>query len=108
MDKNGNLFFSLLENDAIGCWNIRNHYTIDNIRIVAQNHKTMQAIAGMKVIKNRNGREELWILSTRIQVILNIEFCIFFSITMLNFYLYRNCLLVHCDQMKPIFVFKQC
>jgi hypothetical protein len=70
MDKNGNLFFGLLEDDAIACWNIGKEYTTTNIRTVAQNHETMQAIAGLKVIENRHGQEVLWILSCRFHVIL--------------------------------------
>jgi hypothetical protein len=72
MDQNGNLFFGMIANNAIGCWNTHKPYNLLNIRNVAQNPETMQFISGMKVIKNRKGKEELWILSCRFQVMIMI------------------------------------
>jgi Major royal jelly protein len=68
MDKNGNLFFAMVAANAIGCWNINKPYGLQTIRNVAQNFETMQFISGMKVVKNKKNKEELWVVSCRFQV----------------------------------------
>uniref|UniRef100_U5EV41 Putative yellow-related salivary protein n=1 Tax=Corethrella appendiculata TaxID=1370023 RepID=U5EV41_9DIPT len=67
MDRNGNLFFGLLPSNAIGCWNINNRYDNSNIEIVAQNSETLQFASGVKIVTNRKGKEELWVLTCRFQ-----------------------------------------
>lgn len=68
MDSNGNLFFSLTSPIAIACWDSTSRYTKENMRIVAQNDQTLQFGSGVKVIRNRRGKDELWVLSCRFQV----------------------------------------
>lgn len=68
MDKNGNLFFGLMNPIAIGCWDSSKTYTANNMRLVAQNAETLQFASGMKVILNNKGKEELWVLTCRFQV----------------------------------------
>lgn len=70
MDSNGNLFFGMEQPNAIACWNIDRPYDDSNIHIVAQNDQTLQFASGVKVIQNRKGKEELWALTCRFQVIL--------------------------------------
>lgn len=67
MDKYGNLFFGLMDPIAIACWDSQKPYTQSNMRIVAQNDATLQFSSGMKVIENRKGKEELWVLTCRFQ-----------------------------------------
>lgn len=70
MDSNGNLFFSLTNPIGIACWDSTARYTKENMRIVAQNDQTLQFGSGVKVIRNRRGKDELWVLSCRFQVCL--------------------------------------
>lgn len=88
MDRNGNLFFGLMDPIAIACWDSSRPYTPQNLNIVVQNDQTLQFASGVKVILNKKNREELWVLSCRFQVIflfcskkLNFQF---------YFYLKRN------------------
>lgn len=68
MDKNGNLFFGQMDPISIACWDSSKSYDSSNIRVVVQNDETLQFASGMKIITNRNGEEELWVLTNRIQV----------------------------------------
>lgn len=67
MDKHGNLFFGLMDPIAIACWDSEKAYTASNMRILARNDATLQFSSGMKVIENRKGKEELWVLTCRFQ-----------------------------------------
>lgn len=69
MDSHGNLFFGLENPIAIACWDSDRPYTRDNMKIVAQNENNLQFVSGMKVITNRKGKEELWAISCRFQVL---------------------------------------
>lgn len=71
MDKNGNLFFGQMDPISIACWDSSKPYDANNIRVVVQNDETLQFASGMKIITNRNGEEELWVLTDRIQVFIN-------------------------------------
>lgn len=50
VDANGVLFFSLLSENALACWNTRLPYQPHNLHIVAKDDKTMQFASGLKVI----------------------------------------------------------
>lgn len=69
MDENGNLFFGLMEPMAIACWHSRFPYNHETIHTVAQNYETLQFVSGLKIKKNWTGKEVLWIVSSRYQVI---------------------------------------
>ncbi|XP_024083953.1 protein yellow-like [Cimex lectularius] len=62
MTKSGILFFGLLSQNAIACWNSKLSYTKDNIITVAQNNETLQFASGIKI---RNGR--VWALTSKLQ-----------------------------------------
>lgn len=62
VDANGVLFFGLLSENALACWNTRLPYVAPNVHIVAKDDKTMQFASGLKVI----GRH-VWMLSSRFQ-----------------------------------------
>jgi hypothetical protein len=68
MDKNGNVFFVLLNPLAIVCWDSSTSYKTDNIKILYRNDETMQFASGVKVITNMVGDEELWLVTNRLQV----------------------------------------
>lgn len=71
IDRNGNLFFILMDPPSIACWDSSKPYTNENIRIVHRNDQTLQFAAGVKVKQNLNGDEELWILTNRFQKFMN-------------------------------------
>uniref|UniRef100_O97432-2 Isoform 2 of Major royal jelly protein 5 n=1 Tax=Apis mellifera TaxID=7460 RepID=O97432-2 len=52
MSKNGVLFFGLMNNSAIGCWNEHQPLQRENMDMVAQNKKTLQMIISMKILKD--------------------------------------------------------
>lgn len=68
MDKNGNLFFGLMDPTSIACWNYQKPYTKANIRILAIGD-ALQFTSGMKIVINSAGYEELWFLTNRLQVL---------------------------------------
>lgn len=68
MDSNGNLFFVLVNPLALACWDSSTPYSTDNIKIVLQNDATLQFASGLKVIRNLDGVEELWVATNRFQV----------------------------------------
>lgn len=71
MDQHGNLYFGLVEPPAIACWNIETPYDREHIVIVSHNEKTLQFASGVKIVKNRLGEEELWVLTCRFQKFLS-------------------------------------
>lgn len=68
MDKNGNLFFGLMEPISLACWNSKKAYNKANIRILVTNNETLQFLSGMKIVINTQGDEELWFVTNRLQV----------------------------------------
>ncbi|XP_021693794.1 major royal jelly protein 1 [Aedes aegypti] len=74
MDSNGNLFFGLLNQMAIACWDSTTNYNPNNFRIVSQNQDTLQFPSGVKIVRNRKGIEELWVMSCRFQKIMTGSF----------------------------------
>ncbi|XP_046806002.1 protein yellow [Lucilia cuprina] len=67
MSANGFLLCGFLEPIALIGWNIRTPYTPRNRMILAENPETLQFISGLKVIRNPRGKEEVWMLSNRLQ-----------------------------------------
>lgn len=68
MDRNGNLFFGLLDPISIACWNSKKAYNKANIRYLVRNDETLQFVSGMKIVINTAGDEELWFVTNRLQV----------------------------------------
>ncbi|XP_074031981.1 major royal jelly protein 9 isoform X2 [Leptinotarsa decemlineata] len=67
-NKDGILFFGLMSDVKIACFNARGDYgDRKSTDIVADNPVTLQFASGMKVIKNRRGVEELFVLTSRFQ-----------------------------------------
>ncbi|CAO1422203.1 unnamed protein product [Diamesa serratosioi] len=69
MDSNGNMWFVLIDPLAIACWDSSTPYNQNNVKIVLKNEKTLQFASGLKLVKNALGKEELWIVTLRIQKI---------------------------------------
>lgn len=69
MDRNGVLFFGLLSDLAIGCWNSEHffEYGGNNIEIIVKDPETLQFPSGMKIISSKKDRQELWIFTISFQ-----------------------------------------
>nr|ATB56351.1 yellow-d1 [Leptinotarsa decemlineata] len=68
INKDGVLFFGLMSDIKIACFNIRGDYgDWRSTDIVAANPITLQFVSGMKVVKNRKGVEKLLVLTSRFQ-----------------------------------------
>lgn len=67
MDKHGNLFFGLVNPEAIACWDSSTEYEPQNIVIVAENAETLQFASGLKIINNLIDGQELWVVTNRLQ-----------------------------------------
>ncbi|XP_043784699.1 major royal jelly protein 5-like [Apis laboriosa] len=83
MSKNGVLFFGLVNNSALGCWNEHQSLQRQNMDMVAQNEETLQMIISVKIMQNLpySGRmnrihknEYILALSNRMQKIVNNDF----------------------------------
>lgn len=70
IDRNGNLFFGLNALNSIACWDTSmQSLTPASIKTILQDNLTLQFVSGMKVIRNSEGDEELWVVTNRFQVI---------------------------------------
>ncbi|KOC60607.1 Protein yellow [Habropoda laboriosa] len=69
MDRNGVLFFGLLSNLAIGCWNSKHYPEFGgrNLLTLVVDPETLQFPSGMKITTSKNGLQELWVLSNSFQ-----------------------------------------
>jgi hypothetical protein len=69
MDEHGNLFFGLNSLNTLACWNVGNQpLTRSSVKPLVKDDETLQFAAGMKVIRNTDGEDELWIVTNRFQV----------------------------------------
>nr|XP_012153145.1 PREDICTED: protein yellow-like isoform X1 [Megachile rotundata] len=69
MDDNGVLFFGLMSELAIGCWNSRHYPNFggsNNEKLIVDS-ETLQFPSGLKIISSKKGKEELWVLSASFQ-----------------------------------------
>ncbi|CRL03754.1 CLUMA_CG016415, isoform A [Clunio marinus] len=69
MDRNGNLYFVLMDPLALVCWDSSTTYSEENIKILVENDETLQFASGLKIIEDCNGVEELWVMTIRLQKI---------------------------------------
>lgn len=70
MDSNGNLFLSLNNINAIACWDISKQTFSQPpaLNVLIRDDEKLQFQSGMKVIRNTDGEEELWVVTNRFQV----------------------------------------
>lgn len=74
MDSNGNLFLSLNNINAIACWDIsRKTFTQPSLKVLVRDDEKLQFQSGMKVVRNTDGEEELWIVTNRFQVSITVD-----------------------------------
>uniref|UniRef100_W8CAE9 Protein yellow n=1 Tax=Ceratitis capitata TaxID=7213 RepID=W8CAE9_CERCA len=67
MTSSGVFLCGHLEPIGIFGWNIFTPYTYQNRMLLAENPTTLQFISGLKVITNPQGKEEVWLVSNRLQ-----------------------------------------
>ncbi|XP_069961723.1 dopaminechrome tautomerase isoform X2 [Bactrocera oleae] len=67
MTAKGMFLCGHLEPIGLFGWDIRTPYTYQNRLLLAENPTTLQFISGLKVVRNLNGKEEVWMLSNRLQ-----------------------------------------
>lgn len=67
MDRDGILFFGLMDPPSIWCWNSATEYSPRNFYQVAIDQETLQFAGGMKIVNNLKGDQELWILTSSFQ-----------------------------------------
>ncbi|XP_014204773.1 protein yellow-like [Copidosoma floridanum] len=66
MDRNGVLYFGLMSDLAIGCWNSKQfpEFGGRNIHNVVVNEETLEFASGVKVLTAPDGRQVLWVLTS--------------------------------------------
>ncbi|XP_056633332.1 uncharacterized protein LOC130442945 [Diorhabda sublineata] len=69
IDKDGVLYFGLMSNISVGCFDTDGEYGIpgDYSDVIAHNENTLQFISGMKVITDLSGEQYVQLLSSRFQ-----------------------------------------
>lgn len=70
IDSNENLFFGLESLNEIACWDTtKRPYGRGALRTVVKDDEKLQFASGMKIKRNTEGEDELWVLTNRFQVI---------------------------------------
>ncbi|XP_022905064.1 dopaminechrome tautomerase-like isoform X2 [Onthophagus taurus] len=64
MDRNGVLFFGLVTQNALGCWDSRKTYKRKNLAIIAQNDYTMVFPNDVKV--DNEPKQSVWMITNRL------------------------------------------
>ncbi|XP_049868939.1 protein yellow-like isoform X2 [Pectinophora gossypiella] len=67
MDRNGIMYFGLMEPPSIWCWNSATEYSPRNFHRIAMDRETLQFASGVKIINNLKGEQELWVLTSSFQ-----------------------------------------
>ncbi|NP_001161913.1 yellow-e3 precursor [Tribolium castaneum] len=67
IDKDGVMYFGLMSDVTLNCWNTHTEYGPKTIDIIAKNLQTLQFASGVKVITNSKAGQELWVLTSRFQ-----------------------------------------
>lgn len=64
VDRNGIMFFNLISQDSIGCWDTRKLYQNQNIAIVAQNNRTMIFPNDLRI--DHEVPQLIWVITNRL------------------------------------------
>ncbi|XP_014367700.2 protein yellow isoform X1 [Papilio machaon] len=70
MDRNGILYFGLMDPPSVWCWNSATEFSTRNFHPVAINKETLQFASGVKVVNNLKGQQELWVMTCRFQKVM--------------------------------------
>nr|QHN70685.1 yellow-h3 [Limenitis arthemis astyanax] len=64
IDRNGVMFFNLISQDSIGCWDTRKDYRIRNLGIIAQNNVTLVFPNDLRI--DHEVPQLVWIITNRL------------------------------------------
>ncbi|CAH1645530.1 unnamed protein product [Spodoptera littoralis] len=67
IDRNGTMYFGLMDPPSILCWNTATEFSSQNFHTVAADNETLQFASGVKIVLNDRGEEELWVLTSSLQ-----------------------------------------
>lgn len=70
IDRNGIMYFGLMDPPSILCWNTATEFSSHNFHTVAADRETLQFASGVKIVLNARGEEELWVLTSSFQRIM--------------------------------------
>ncbi|XP_068631544.1 dopaminechrome tautomerase-like isoform X1 [Battus philenor] len=70
MDRDGIMYFGLMDPPSIWCWNSATEFSPRNFHEIDINRETLQFASGVKVVNNLKGEQELWILTCRFQKVM--------------------------------------
>ncbi|XP_017150086.1 protein yellow [Drosophila miranda] len=67
MSETGMLLCGLVKPASILAWNTQTPYTHQNLVMLIEDEERLQFMSGLKIVRNHEGKEELWALSNRLQ-----------------------------------------
>ncbi|SPP74757.1 protein yellow [Drosophila guanche] len=67
MSETGMLLCGLVKPASILAWNTQTAYTHQNLVMLIEDEERLQFTSGLKIVRNHEGKEELWALSNRLQ-----------------------------------------
>ncbi|XP_030388001.1 protein yellow [Scaptodrosophila lebanonensis] len=67
MSETGTLLCGLVQPSSILGWNIATPYKQENLVMLVEDEERLQFVSGLKIVRNHEGKEELWVLSNRLQ-----------------------------------------
>ncbi|XP_034652990.1 protein yellow [Drosophila subobscura] len=67
MSETGMLLCGLVKPASILAWNTQTPYTHQNLVMLIEDEERLQFTSGLKIVRNHEGKEELWALSNRLQ-----------------------------------------
>lgn len=68
IDDNNNIYCVTFNPIELISWNVNSPYDSKNIKKLPIRSEELQFVSGMKVVRNHQGNEELWMISIRYQV----------------------------------------
>lgn len=67
VDRDGIMYFGLMDPPSIWCWNTETEFSRRNFHQIAIDRETLQFASGVKVVNNLKGEQELWVLTSSFQ-----------------------------------------
>jgi len=67
MSESGFLICGLVQPPSLLGWDIRTGYSHQNLVMLVEDEQRLQFASGLKIVRNHEGKEELWVLSNRLQ-----------------------------------------
>jgi hypothetical protein len=67
IDKDGIMYFGMMSDVTLNCWNTRTEYGPETTEAISRNRETQQFVSGIKVVTNSRAVQELWEMTSRFQ-----------------------------------------